>query len=352
MSASIAARAAVAFPRVPGYLNTATLGLPPHASVDVFRGLLDEWEEGRCDPRSFDTDVARCREAYASIAGTVPSTVGIVSQVSVVSGLVAASLPEGATVLVAEEEFTSVIFPFLADRRLSVRTVPLRHLLEEVGEEVDLVAVSAVQSSDGAMLDLDHLHHVAQRTETRTYVDVTQAAGWLPLAASRFDVTACHAYKWLCAPRGAGFMTVGPGAGDWLRPVAAGWYGGEDPWDSIYGPPLRLARDARRFDLSPPWFSFAAAVPALEILADIGPEAIGAYDLALADRFRSAVGLGPGGGAIVAIERDAGPALREAGISAAMRAGGVRLSFHLYNTEADVDRAAETVLANGGVRTD
>lgn len=349
MPATVAARAAVDFPKVPGYLNTATLGLPPHASVDRFRGLLDEWEEGRCDPPSFDADVARCREAYASIAGTVASTVGIVSQVSVVSGLVAASLPDGATVLVAEEEFTSVIFPFLADRRLSVRTVPLRDLLGEVGDGVDLVAVSAVQSSDGAMLDLDHLHHVAERTDTRTYVDVTQAAGWLPLAASRFDVTACHAYKWLCAPRGAGFMTVGPGAEDWLRPLAAGWYGGEDPWDSIYGPPLRLASDARRFDLSPPWFSFAAAVPALEILADIGPEAVGAYDVALADRFRAALGLGPGGGAIVAVETDAGPALRDAGLSVAVRAGRVRLSFHLYNTEDDVERAAGILLANGGV---
>jgi selenocysteine lyase/cysteine desulfurase len=243
-----------------------------------------------------------------------------------------------------------VIFPFLADDRLSVRAVPLGRLLDEIDDAVDLVAVSAVQSSDGAMIDLDHLHHAAQLTETKTYVDVTQAAGWLPLAVSRFDVTACHAYKWLCAPRGAGFMTVGPGADDWLRPVVAGWYGGEDPWDSIYGPPLRLASDARRFDLSPPWFSFAAAVPALEILADIGPDAVGAHDVALANRFRSAVGLDPADGAIVAFETDAGPALRDAGIAAAMRAGKVRLSFHLYTTEDDVDRAAEVVVAHGGVR--
>lgn len=351
MSASIGARAAVDFPRVPGYLNTATLGLPPHASVDVYRRLLDDWERGRCDPPSYDADVARCRAAYASIAGTVPSTIGIVSQVSVVSGLVAASLPAGATVLLAEEEFTSVLFPFLAGDRLTVRLVPLAELLGAIDDDVDLVAVSAVQSSDGAMIDLDHLHHVAERTGTRTYVDVTQAAGWLPIAVSRFDVTACHAYKWLCAPRGAGFMSVGPGAEDWLRPVAAGWYGGDDPWASIYGPPLRLASDARRFDLSPPWFSFVAAVPTLEILADIGPEAIGAHDVALANRFRTAVGLEPAAGAIVAVETPAGPALREAGIVAAMRAGRVRLSFHLYNTDEDADRAAEVVLANGGVRS-
>ena len=33
----------------------------------------------------------------------------------------------------------------------------------------------------------------------------------------------------------------------------AGWYAGQHPWESIYGTPLRLAEDARRFDVSPAW---------------------------------------------------------------------------------------------------
>ena len=46
-------------------------------------------------------------------------------------------------------------------------------------------------------------------------------------------------------------MTVAPSA-DWMVLRHSGWYAGDDPWQSIYGPPLRLAMDARRFNVSPP----------------------------------------------------------------------------------------------------
>ncbi|MDH3248387.1 MAG: aminotransferase, partial [Acidimicrobiia bacterium] len=116
------------FDRVPGYLNTASIGLPPKRTIAVCRERLLEWQAGRGDPPSFDPDVSRSRTAFASIAGTVPELVGIVGQVSTVAGMTAASLDDGAVVLCAEEEFTSVTFPFLADSRLETRFVPLDRL--------------------------------------------------------------------------------------------------------------------------------------------------------------------------------------------------------------------------------
>jgi len=160
----------------PGYLNTASVGLPPKKAVAALRASLADWEEGRCDPASFDEDVERARRAYGRIVGADLESVGIVSQVSVVSGLVASSLAEGATVLCAEEDFTSVLFPFLADTRLDVQLVPLQQLIDRIEPTTDLVAVSAVQSADGRVLDLDRLADTAHQTGTRTYVDVTQAA--------------------------------------------------------------------------------------------------------------------------------------------------------------------------------
>jgi selenocysteine lyase/cysteine desulfurase len=187
------------------------------------------------------------------------------------------------------------------------------------------------------------LEVVAARHQARTLVDTTQAAGWLSIDASRFDVTACHGYKWLCSPRGAGFLTVSEDALEWLRPVNAGWYAGEEPWASIYGPPLRLARTARRFDTSPAWFSYAGAAPALELLAGLGPDLVGEYSVGLANRFRNAVGLGPSNSAIVSIDTDVGPDLAAAGLAVAHRADRVRLSFYLYNSTEDADRAAMIV---------
>lgn len=345
--ASISEVARERFRAVPGYLNTAAVGLPTREAMEALRRRLVEWEEGRCDPPSFDPDVARCRDAYARIAGTEPPLVGIVSQASVVSGMVAASMAHGSVVLCAGEEFTSVTFPFLEDPRLTVRVVPLAELLDSIAFDVDLVAVSAVQSSDGRAIDLDRLVDLAHRFEAKTYVDATQAAGWLPLGSDRFDVTVCHGYKWLCAPRGAGFLTVSGHAMDWLRPIDAGWYAGEEPWQSIYGPPLRLAADARRFDVSPAWFSYSAAVPGLEFLADLGPEAIGEHSVGLANEFRRLVGLEPSNSAIVSVDTSAGPALAEAGIIVSARAGKARFSFYVYNTEADVEHAASIVTAAG-----
>lgn len=331
------------FAPVPGYLDTAAVGLPPQASLSALRKRITEWEEGVCEPQSFDPDVRRARAAFAEIAGVGEASVGIVSQVSVVAGMVASSLPDGATVVCAEEDFTSVLFPFLADNRLDVITVPLARLLEVVDSDVDLVALSAVQSSSGVVADLDRLEELSTRHRFRTFVDVTQAAGWLPLEASRFDVTACHGYKWLCSPRGAAFLTVGRSALDWLEPMNAGWYAGSEPWSSIYGPPLRLAENARRFDVSPAWFSYVAAAPGLELLADYGVNSLGEHSVGLANYFRQMVGLPESNSAIVSLESEKAQDLADAGIVVSARAGRMRLSFFIYNDSDDAENAARIV---------
>jgi selenocysteine lyase/cysteine desulfurase len=82
-------------------------------------------------------------------------------------------------------------------------------------------------------------------------------------------------------------------------------------------------------------------VPALELLAEVGIAAIHRHDLALANALRGRLGLPPGGSAIVTVAAEGGlERLRAAGIKASVRAGSVRLSFHLHNTEADVDAVA------------
>jgi selenocysteine lyase/cysteine desulfurase len=263
---------------------------------------------------------------------------------SITAGMVASSLPDGARVLCAREDFTSVLFPFLVDDRLDVTAVPLDGLLDHVTPAVDLVVVSAVQSVDGRVLDLDALAGAAGAAGARTYVDATQAIGWLPVGADRFDVTSCAAYKWLCSPRGIGFATV-RGDVDWLVPRLAGWYASADPWASLYGPPLRLAGDARRFMVSPAWFDVAAAAASLEALVALGIDRIHAHDVGLANRCRSAMDLPEGDSAIVSLATHSDPIadLAAAGITTASRGGSTRVSFHLCNTTDDADRASSVL---------
>jgi len=326
------------------FLNSATLGLAPRRSVTAMRDYEESRQAGLVNAAEIDSYVDQGRASFATLLGRDPSEVATGSQASQFVGLVAASLRPRSVVLAAEEDFTSVLFPFLrAD--LEVRLVPLERLLDSIAEDVDLVAVSAVQSADGRRIDLTALADAATRAGARTLVDVTQAAGWLPLSDLRADYVVGSGYKWLLGPRGTCFFAISPTAPA-LPELAAGWYAGESRWDSIYGPPLRLAGDARRYDLSPAWGCWVGHAPALDLLLEVGVDRIHAHDVGLANAFRDGLGLPSGDSAIVSVEApdDITTRLAKAGIAAAVRAGRLRLSFHLYNSEADVE-AALRVLA-------
>jgi len=326
----------------PGYLNTASLGAPPRATAVELDEILEGWRHGRLNATDFDEHVTRARSAWAKISAVEPENVAIGASASSLIGIVAASLPNETRVLIAEGDFTSVIFPFLvqARRGVTIREVPLSELIESIDDSVDLVAVSAVQSSDGRRVDLDQLAQRANTFCVKVLLDTTQSCGWLPLDGSRFDYTVCAAYKWLLSPRGVAFMSVQPQSLGSLVPHAANWYAGEDIWNSIYGSPLRLAERARRLDTSPAWFSWVGAATSLEFLAQLDTNHIYEHNVALANSLLAKLGLPAQDSAIITLEHpNATELLKRAGVRTAVRAGKVRASFHLYNDEEDVDMA-------------
>lgn len=337
------------------YLNTATLGLPPKRSWLALQAALADWRAGSCDPVAYDEPLAVARSAYAQLVGVDVAAVAVGSQVSVFAGLIAASLPAGSEVLTAAGDFTSILFPFHAQaaRGVRVREVPLERLAAAVTPRTMLVSVSAVQSADGRIADLAGLSAACEASGTRILLDTTQAVGWLPVDAGRFAYTVCGGYKWLLSPRGAAYFTIRPEFMGDLLPHTAGWYAGDDPWASIYGAPLRLAADARRYDVSPVWQAWVGAAPALALLVDVGSAALHANAVELANRFRDGVGLAPGDSAIVslAVTEDAAAAMTAARIVGAVRAGRLRLSFHISTSESDVDHAVE-VLHRCVIRSD
>jgi selenocysteine lyase/cysteine desulfurase len=329
------------------YLNTASYGLPPRPAWEELQAALADWREGKTTWEPWGESTARARNAWARLVGVSPERVATGSTVSQLVGYVAAAIPDGARVVAPKVDFTSLLFPFLAQehRGVEVETVPLDRLAETIDSRTTAVAFSAVQSATGAVADLDAVAAAAREHGALTIVDATQACGWLPFDASRFDAVICAAYKWLLAPRGTAFLALGDGLLERVRPLAPGWWAGEDPHASYYGPPLRLATGARRLDTSPAWFSWVGTAPALELLEELGLEAIHAHDIALANRFRAGVDLPPSDSAIVSTSLPgAAERLERAGIRAAVRASSLRVSFHVYNTEADVDAALEALI--------
>jgi selenocysteine lyase/cysteine desulfurase len=324
------------------YFNTASFGLPPEPAWEALQAALADWRGGRTSWEGWAAATETSREQFALLTGARAADVAVGANVSGLVAQVAASLPDGARVLAPEAEFTSLIFPFMAqaDRGVEVSFAPLERLAEAIDGGTDAVAFSAVQSSSGAVAPLDDIAAAARHHGALTVVDGTQACGWLPLDATRFDVVACAAYKWLMSPRGTAFMVVRDSVAERLVPGQAGWFAAEDVFGSYYGGPLRLAGSARRFDTSPAWFSWVGTAPALELVNRIGVEAIHEHDLRLANRFRAGLGLPEGDSAIVSADApDAEAAFARAGILASVRAGRLRAAFHVYNTDADVDTA-------------
>ncbi|WP_437440991.1 aminotransferase class V-fold PLP-dependent enzyme [Rathayibacter oskolensis] len=325
-----------------GYHNACTLGLPPRESVDALRADLDSWSAGDNTAAGYGDVAERARAAFAGIVGTPVSQVAIGSQTSAMAAVLAASLPDGAGVLCVDGDFSSIVFPFLAQahRGVRVRSVPLEALADSVEAGDSLVVFSAVQSSSGALADLDAIVEAAARHGVRTACDLTQAAGVLPVDATRFDATLTHAYKWLCSPRGVAFLTVSPSYAAELIPVQAGWYSGEDVWSSCYGPAMHLAESARRFDVSPAWQAFVGAEASLELFRSLDPTAVWEHASGLGDALCARLDREPQHRAIVSWPDADGADLARltaSGIRVSGRGGRLRVAFHVWNDESDVD---------------
>jgi selenocysteine lyase/cysteine desulfurase len=201
-----------------------------------------------------------------------------------------------------------------------------------------VVLASLVQSANGAVLDTDALRAGLAGADTLTVIDVTQAVGWKRLDLGWVDVTAAAVYKWLLAPRGTAWMSLSNRMSGLMTPHAANWYAGDEPWSTIYGLPLRLAPDARRFDTSPAWFGGLGSGLTLPWLASLDRDAVESHCLGLANRLRAELDLPLSDSAIVSLPiADAADKLARAGIRASVRAGAVRVGFHLYNTDDDLD---------------
>ncbi|MGH2995486.1 MAG: aminotransferase class V-fold PLP-dependent enzyme [Gaiellaceae bacterium] len=325
-----------------GYLDTATYGLPPRRTVAAVVGAAEGWRRRESWLR-WEEDGEACRALFARLVGAEARDVALVSAVSVATGLVAASLPTspGDNIVLCERDFTSTIFPWvgLEGRGVEIRARPLEELAGAVDERTALLAVSLVQSSDGAVADLEAL----KATGVRLFVDATQAAGGVPVSVARLDYLAAHAYKWLLCPRGLAFLWVKPERLDEIEPWTSGWKAAEHAYDDYYGLPRHLARDARRLDVSIAWIPAAGTRASLELLHELGVERVAEHNLALARTFSERLGQPEPSSPIVQVKVKGAEAaverLRAAGVACSERAGSIRFCFHLYNDESDVELA-------------
>lgn len=332
------------------YLDTATYGLPPRATTATLREALEAWASGSADWIAWDRRAEAARAAFARLIGAASDSVALQPAVSVAVAQVLAGLPfdDRREVLVAGDEFTSVLFPPLAAAeigRLTVREVPFEALADEVRPSTALIAASHVRSDDGRVVDLAALREAAGAAGARILLDGSHAAGVVPPdgAAWGADYYAVAAYKWLLSPRGVAFLHVRPDRLAEIPPLAANWRAADDPYGRYYGGPLTLAGSAARLDVSLAWHAWVGAATSLGFLADLDPLDRDAWSRGLAARLADLLGVPAPSAAILSLRLADGVDPRRiaaAGIRTAARAGLTRVAPYLYNTEEEIETAA------------
>lgn len=323
----------------PGYLAAASNGVLPREAVDAMVGDLLRCGRGQAGPADYDAVVADTRSSYAALVGVPASWVAIGSATSTLVANVAAALPAGAEILVARDEFSSVVLPFLAGGRLCVRTVPLGELAAAVTDQTAVVAFSLVQSATGEVADAAAIAGAARRHQALTLADLTQAAGVLPVCAADFDITVNHTYKWLCTPRGVAFLTVAPQVMERLVPIGAGWYAADDPWANCYWPRRAAATGARGLDAAPAWQAFVGARESIGLFARAEVAQLWEHAAALSDQLAAALDLVPQHTAVISWpdpDHRQLAQLTAAGLRASGPLGLIRIAFHVWNTPDDV----------------
>jgi selenocysteine lyase/cysteine desulfurase len=335
------------------YLDAATYGLPPRPTVEAMQHGLAAWQAGTADwIHDWDERGEDCRASFATLIGAQPREIALVPTGSVGVATVAASLTAADNVLLADDEFTSVVYPLMVaaqDRGARIRSVKFDQLAESIEPGTTLVAFSLIQSQSGRGAALDAIQDACQNTGARSLVDATHAVPFVPLAAhiERIDYLVCAAYKHLLCPRGVGFLYVASKHWDRIPPVLANWRSSSQPYANFYGPPLDLAADAARFDVSLAWLAWVGAQESLRLLVEW--QRSGALDLArdLARRLGSQLGLSEPLGSVVTVPVEDAERVREAlaerGVRASVRTGGVRLSPHVYNSVEHIDLAIEAL---------
>jgi selenocysteine lyase/cysteine desulfurase len=340
------------FSPAPGtiYLDTATYGLPPRPTVEALHRAVDGWQSATANwVTDWDQRGEACRAAYASLTEADVRNVALIPSASVGVGLVAAALTDRDEVVIPDDEFTSVLFPVLVAaqaRGTRIKAVPLDSLAEHVGPSTTLVAFSLIQSQAGRAAPQAEAIEAAQRVGARTLVDATHATPFVAVDP-RADFVVCAAYKHLLSPRGVAFLSVAPEHWDTLPAWAANWRSASDPYLGHYGGPLDQAPNAARFDVSLAWHAWVGAAVSLELLADWQRLSLLEAPLALARRLAERLDLPQPVGSVVGVPVDDADGLREAlaqsGIKAAVRAGGVRLSTHVYNTAEEIDAVVDSL---------
>jgi len=273
-------------------------------------------------------------------------------------------------VVTLDNEFPSNQYPWLnlASRGVETRRVgtqdgrvDLARIAAACDARTRIITVSWIGYASGWRCDLDALSEIARQRGALLFIDAIQGLGVFPLNVRRtpIDFLAADGHKWLLGPEGAGLLYIRREHLDRLRPIGVGWHSVVHEKDYTHIE-LALKPSSERYEGGsanmPGLMGLGAS---LELLLELGQEAIAARVLAVTDeacRRLTAIGARIASdrshqhaSGIVSFEMPGqdSHAVRKrcvaAGVALGCRAGRLRISPHAYNNDDDLDRLIAAV---------
>jgi selenocysteine lyase/cysteine desulfurase len=356
------------------YLNSAGVSaIPEPVRIAGEAGVARKREPWTLSRASFYDIVEDAREAAAALIGARSGDIAIVGSASygVATACRNLPVPGGTAVVTLEEEHPSPVYAWLRvaeenGAHLDEIARPDGHdwtgaILERLSDRtrppVSLLSLTPLHWNDGGLVDLAAVRAAADRVGAALVVDGTQAVGAQPFSveAVRPDFLVFPTYKWLLGPYGLAFLYADPERQAGI-PLEEHTFSrlGADRITNHYARELRFMDGSRRYDMGERsnFITLPMATTGMRLISAFGPDRIEAYLRPLAARLvEGAAALGftapPAGrhaAHLVGLRRSDVDAaalvgrLAERGIHVAARNGAIRVSPHVYNDAADIER--------------
>jgi selenocysteine lyase/cysteine desulfurase len=346
------------------YLDLANKNILPQPVIDAVGQFLHEGILTGGDKERWKRVVEEVRAEMAVLIGADPTEIAFVKNTSEGLNIAARALglKAGDAVILNDLEHPNNVYPWLnlQSEGVEIRWVRSRShrldvdgLVAEMGQSVKVVAVSHVTWASGFRTDLKALAECSRERGARLVVDGIQSAGIVSLdvRALGIDVLACGGHKGLLGLHGVGILYCKKELIPSMRPAYAARASMRRADETDHD--LDFAEDARRFEIgNPNYLGILALGTGARFIRTIGVPAIEARVLELSGllleelRRRGLRTLTPSlpherAGIVsfsVADPEETVQRLAAEGIIVSARAGAIRASPHIYNTEEEVER--------------
>jgi selenocysteine lyase/cysteine desulfurase len=333
------------------YLNSCSQGALSTDIRTAYDEYLESWEQLGSPWDLWVEKTEEARAAFARLVGAAPRDVAVTSSLSAGLSALASGLDfvERSKIVLSEIEFPTVGQIWHAQEQRGARVVHTRDFESAIDDETLLVSVTHVSYRTGERLPVEEITRLAHERGALVLLDAYQSAGTLPLDVRALDVDflAAGTVKYLLGSPGLAFLYARRELVEGISPTATGWFADADVFamvDRRYAP----APTAARFQSgTPPVPSVYAGLAGLRLVEEAGVERTATRIAELSNAFVDGLGrtvvTPKSRGALVCVESDDPAAeverLAARGVVTSWRDRSVRVSFHFYNDERDVEAA-------------